>query len=151
MAVTSKCKGGDFNTPSKKIKTAKAIQNHNKPSKPSLCDAAGDVPRWSFYVSCGPYLAICYILLWHDVSKFVATCLSDTTSKCAQKTLQIVWSTLGRSFKLDPQPSNSSFYKKQLGFNTKVNTGTFCYKCLCPTHWRKTNHMEYVFCTGPKT
>ena len=59
-------------------------------------------------------------------------------SICAKKTLlQIVCSTLGKSLKLDPQPSNSPFYKKQLGFSTKVNKGTFCYKCLCPTPWEK--------------
>ena len=78
-------------------------------------------------------LEICrYISIRHDVKM------------CQKNMLQIVWSTLGRSLKLDPQPSNSSFYKNQLGFNTKVYKGTFCYKCLCPTPWEK--NKSYGIC-----
>ena len=127
------------------FKTVKAIQNHQKPSKPStlwcswwrakmiiLCIMWTRF-RYLLHFAVTRRLEICrYISIRHDVKM------------CQKSLLQIVWSTLGRSLKLDPQPSNSSFYKKQLGFNTKVNKGTFCYKCLCPIPWEK--NKSYGIC-----
>ena len=80
--------------------------------------------------------------LYHHVAA-----LQSGTTSCL---LQIACSTLGTSLKLDPKLSKFTFYRKKVGFNTKVNKGTFCYKQLCPHHGSQTIRMEYAFCTGPK-
>ena len=78
--------------------------------------------------------------LYHHVAA-----LQSGTTSCL---LQIACSTLGTSLKLDPKLSKFTFYRKKVGFNTKVNKGTFCYKQLCPHHGSQTIRMEYAFCTG---
>ena len=71
-------------------------------------------------------------LIWHDIKMW------------QKMSATIVCSTLGRSTTFNPTPSNLSFYKKKVGFNAKVNKGTFCYKCLCPTPWEK--NKSYGIC-----